>query len=95
MNTEPFAVLQNYGWLRTMDTEPFDVLRNYGWLSTMDTEPLDVLRNGKYVVGRQNFVDTTLRRRAFRRQVTLLIESEEAQMIITELYWSYRKINLV
>jgi hypothetical protein len=50
-----------------MNTEPFAVLRNYAWLVTMNAEPLDVLRNGKYVVGRQHFVDTALRRRAFRR----------------------------
>ena len=52
----------------------------------------------------KHFVDTALRRHnisstqhfvdiAFRRQITSSIESEEAHMIITELYWSYRKIN--
>jgi hypothetical protein len=48
------------------------------------------LNFGNYAVGRKIFVDI-----AFRQQITSLIESEETQMIVTELYWSYSKINFV
>ncbi len=39
MDTEPFDVLRNYGWLRTMNTEPFAVVRNYRWFGTINIEP--------------------------------------------------------